>query len=169
MIKPLLDVFRISMLNRIDGSRKEARDHYIAQVMSEPAYFEILVGADFDRKAAAMPIRKIKTGHTFRRAKATLASIEDKLKNRAKNAREPSASLSKLKAEIKDYILLNLTLPDGKLLRNATGAECKRAGGWFNAVGACIKPTQVVDKHMTEDNLRDIRARFYQANKRRAA
>jgi hypothetical protein len=54
-------------------------------------------------------------------------------------------------------ILMNLTLPGGKLLRDATFKECAQAGGWFSRVSKRGKPNQVVGKILTEDQLRAMR------------
>lgn len=60
-------------------------------------------------------------------------------------------------------------MPNGKALRHATGAECASAGGFYAEIGKHLKATQVVDKHMSEANLQDIRARYFQRNEVKAA
>jgi hypothetical protein len=169
MIKPLLDIYRMSMLNRPEGSRKEARDYFIEQMKSDPTYLEMLARNYFDRRAIVMPLRKTDEGYTFQRVDVKVESIEEARERREAAAKRTATAYDERKARLKNIILLDLPMPNGKLLRDATGAECQKAGGFLRAVGACIKPTQVVDKHMTEENLRDIRARFYQANKKRMA
>ena len=164
MIKPLVDVFRMSMLNRPDGSRKEARDHFIAQIKSDPTYLEMLACDYFDRRAATMPLRKTETGYTFQRAGTEAVSIEEVRRKRKASAKRSATMYGEIKAKFRSMVLLDLTLPDGKPLRHATGAECKKAGGFISEVGRHLKGTQVVDKHMTEANLQDMRARFYQTN-----
>jgi len=53
MTKSLHEAFCTSMLNRPSGSLKEARDHFRAQMKSDPAYFEMLARESFDRLEAA--------------------------------------------------------------------------------------------------------------------
>lgn len=78
-------------------------------------------------------------------------------------------AFNEMKAKLRDVILLDLILPNGKALRDATGAECAKAGGFFADVAKAIKPSQVVDRHLSEGDLQNIRARFYQANAKDAA
>jgi len=164
MIKPLFEMFRMSMLNRPEGSRKEARDHFIEQMKTSPEFLEKLAADYFDRKVAVWSLEKAKMGYKFQNKNQAVTSVDDVRKQRAESKKRVDAVFDKINASF-DQILLDLVMPDGKRLRYATGAECQKAGGFYRAVGACIKPTQVVDKHMTEQNLRDIRARFYQRNK----
>lgn len=61
-----------------------------------------------------------------------------------------------IKNQVAQIILLNMTLPSGKLLRDATFKECYEAGGWFIKVSRQGKPNQIVGKTMTEDKLRKL-------------
>ena len=156
------------MLNRLEGSRKEAFNHFIEQMKANPVYLELLAKDYFDRKAAIWKVEKGEMGYRFINKNAAVTDVGDVRRKRAEAAKRAAAELEKINASF-DMILLDLVMPDGKRLRDATGAECQKAGGFLRAVGACIKPTQIVDKHMTENNLRDIWARFYQKNKPRTA
>jgi hypothetical protein len=190
MTKPLFDVFRESMLHNPDGSRKEAQDHFIAAMKSDPAYLEMLALDYFERMAAYHVVRKDTLGHSFVRTEVSQdrnERIRDSLVNRsapppgapsassvetietARRKREESAArtaeaFAELKAKVRNIILLDLELPNGKKLRNATGAECKKAGGFYAEIAKHLKPSQVVDRHMSEADLQSIRARFFQTN-----
>lgn len=61
-----------------------------------------------------------------------------------------------IKDQVAAVILLNLTLPSGKLLRDATFKECYEAGGWFIKVSRAGKPSDVVGKALSEEDLRAL-------------
>lgn len=49
--------------------------------------------------------------------------------------------------------LLDMLMPDGKKLRDATFADCRRAGGFFFQISAKGKPNEVVGQKLCEDDL----------------
>lgn len=59
---------------------------------------------------------------------------------------------------IKGNILMDITLPNGKKLRDATFAECSAAGGWFKSLAVKGKPSEIVGKTLTEQDLQKHRA-----------
>lgn len=59
-----------------------------------------------------------------------------------------------LKARVANVVLLDLVLPNGKTLREATGADCARAGGWFAAISKAVKPKQIVGEVLSEAQLK---------------
>lgn len=66
-------------------------------------------------------------------------------------------AVAALVSQVRNVVLLDLKLPNGKKLRNSTFAECSAAGGWFKMVATKGKPSQVVGAVLTEDELRGIR------------
>jgi hypothetical protein len=62
-----------------------------------------------------------------------------------------------LKQQIVQLVLLDLMLPNGKVLREATGADCAKAGGWFAAIAKKVKPKQVVGAVLSEEQLQAMR------------
>lgn len=178
MTKPLFDVFRATMMANASGSRKEAQEAFVAQMQSDPAYLETLATDYFERMAAVWTVRS-EADHTaaFGRTDVSQDKVERMSHPRSKSrsvalvrrtkeetVARTNAGLAEMKANIRGIILLDLVLPNGKALRDATGAECAKAGGFFTEVSKAIKPTQVVDRHLAEGDLQNIRARFYQAN-----
>lgn len=169
MTKPLFDVFRATMMEATADSRKQAQDTFVERMKDEPAYLEILARDYFDRMAAVWTVRTEAPGRTtFERVSHTVASGKPPatLVRRTKEeaALRTSTAFEEMKAKVRGVILLNLVLPNGKALREATGADCAKAGGFFTEVAKALKPTQVVDRHLTESDLQNIRARFFQAN-----
>lgn len=70
---------------------------------------------------------------------------------------EAEQQVQSLKEQIKNIVLLDLVLPGGKKLRDATFAECEQAGGWLAKVAKKGKSNQVVGKTLTEKQLRAIK------------
>lgn len=72
-----------------------------------------------------------------------------------------SANIQREARQIADrvvnVVLMNLTLPSGKVLRDATFKECARAGGFFLRVAKKGKPQQIVGKTLTEADLQALR------------
>jgi hypothetical protein len=190
MRKPLFDVFRDAMMRKPTGTRKEALDHFLGKVKADPAYLDELALDYFERMSSSWAAREAPQGFTFgrtpeseqriertRQTRETNAGltvvageeIDRRRKARAESAARSAGALADLKARIRDVVLLDLILPNGKALRDATGADCAKAGGFYAAVAKHLKPTQVVDKHLSEANLQDIKARYFQRNAARTA
>lgn len=178
MTKPLFDVFRAVMMDTASGSRKESQDAFIKRMKSDRAYLEMLATDYFERMAAVWTVRtETPDSKAFMRTEVSQDKVERMSGPRAEvvpvalvrrtkqeaQARTANA-LAEMKAKVRGVILLDLVLPNGKALRDATGAECAKAGGFFAEVAKTIKPTQVVDRHLKEADLQNIRARFYQSN-----
>lgn len=53
-------------------------------------------------------------------------------------------------------ILLDMILPTGKALRDSTGKDCAKAGGWFAKLAEQVKPNQTVGAVMSEDQVRKL-------------
>lgn len=97
--------------------------------------------------------------HTF----TNMLSCVDRDKRRGKlrtvhggTAAQRQAAVEQVKERVVNVILMNLTLPSGKLLRDATFKECAAAGGFFARVSKQGKPNQVVGKALTEEKLRAV-------------
>jgi hypothetical protein len=92
--------------------------------------------------------------HTF----TNMLSCLDRDKRRGTVRAVPVAAQRQLVEQVKErvvqVILMNLTLPSGKLLRDSTFKECASAGGFFARISKQGKPNQVVGKTLTEDHLR---------------
>ena len=58
-------------------------------------------------------------------------------------------------------ILMDMELSSGKLLRDATFADCKRESGWLLEVAKSGKPNEVVGRHLTEQQLDSLWRRHY--------
>lgn len=164
MTKGLFDVFRDAMMHNPKGSRKEAQDLFIEQMRSDVVYLDLLARDYFTRMSAAWEVREENLGYSFGRTEVSADKIERASRAREESRTRTASAFAELKARVRDIILLDLTLPDGKVLRHATGAECSKAGGFYAEIAKHIKPQQVVDRHLSEGDLQNIRTRFYQSN-----
>lgn len=164
----LFDAFRHAMLADPKTSRKEAFKHFLETVQSDPRYLENLAEDYFYRMAAQWEPQKIGKEGSFSLVgtPATKRRAELSAEKRAESGERVAKGHEELKAKVRAIILLDLTLPNGKRLRDATGAECAKAGGFYTEVARHLKPTQVVDKHFNEKDLRDIQSR-YEGGRRR--
>lgn len=79
--------------------------------------------------------------------------------------RQKQSLTGKIKAQVKERIqeeaalmLLDLTLPNGKALRDCTGGECaalgKKMGSWLGKLAKAVKADQLVGEVLTEDQVR---------------
>lgn len=156
MIFDLFAAYRRAVMHKTNPTRKEAFERFLVELKRDHAALEALAQDYFDRKANSHWQAKEGLGTTFKRIGY----------QHAERTREDfSRDITKIKEAIRNTVLLDMELPNGKLLRFATGAECAKAGGFYSAVAVSIKPTQVVDKHLTETDLQNIRARYFQVNK----
>lgn len=53
-------------------------------------------------------------------------------------------------------ILMDFPLPNGKALKDATGKECAKLGGWLGAIGSTIKPNQRVGQALSEADVQKL-------------
>lgn len=57
-------------------------------------------------------------------------------------------------------LLLEMILPNGKLLRDCTGKECaalaKKMGGWLAKVAEKVKPSQIIGEVLSEADVRRL-------------
>ena len=53
-------------------------------------------------------------------------------------------------------MLLDMILPTGRSLRESSGEDCERAGGWLSQVAKKIQPGQIVGDVMTEEQVRRL-------------
>lgn len=183
MTKSLFDAFRDAMLANPIGSRKEAMDRFVETMKSDPEYLDKLAIDYFERMAASWAVAGDEHDHSFTRTKVSkdkggrisealtgkpkrkLVPRRSLLSERASSRKRSEDALNEMRKRIPTVTLLDLAMPDGKLLRDSNGADCRKAGGFYAEIAKHIKPTQVVDRHLSEGDLQNIRARFYQANK----
>jgi hypothetical protein len=58
--------------------------------------------------------------------------------------------------EAAGIILMNLVMPNGKMLKDSTFAECADIGGWYAKIASRVAPEEVVGNVLSEEQLRKI-------------
>jgi hypothetical protein len=79
------------------------------------------------------------------------------LDNRQKPKTTPSDAKNRvaaikevIKAKATEMVLLDFVMPGGAMLRDSTGADCARAGGWLANIAKVVKKDQIVGKVLSE-------------------
>lgn len=156
----LFEAFRRAMLSNPKGSRKEQYTEFMETVRSDPGYLDLLAEDYFYRQAQTWETREIEPGsHAIVGTPAMQRRVERSAEQRAESAKRTAKMQEELAATIRPFIFLEMEMPNGKKLRNCTGAELAKFGGAFLEMSTYLKPTEVVDKHLSEKNLRDIFSR----------
>lgn len=58
-----------------------------------------------------------------------------------------------IKAAATRMVLLEMILPNGKPLKDCTGKDCAKAGGWLAAIAGKVKPAQKVGLVLSEEDI----------------
>jgi hypothetical protein len=143
------DILRSAIRDNPQGSELEVRERVWYAVKSDPEVFRLLFDNWFNANWSQYEVVQ-QPGSTaiLRRSRRSRQSFQE--------AKEKLVEVAKARViQAAPTILLNLTLPTGKALRDATFAECRQAGGFFAAIGR-VRKAGVVGKHLTEKDLANI-------------
>jgi len=61
-----------------------------------------------------------------------------------------------VKTKLQDRALLDLMMPNNKVLGQCTGAECKSFGGWFQQLAKAVLATKKVAETLSEAQVRKL-------------
>jgi hypothetical protein len=118
-----------------DATRDDLEEMYLAKAKKKSALVDEALRRAFDNDLA----RVQQPARPQRRTSATdVAAVAD---------------------NVKSIVLLDLILPTGKALRDSTGKECNRAGGWLMKVAERVGDRGVVGEKLSEADLAAIFAR----------
>lgn len=67
-----------------------------------------------------------------------------------------SATTAVIKERATRMVLLDMVMPNGKALRDCTGRDCQRVGGWLSKIAAKIKPGEKVGAKLSEAQVRRL-------------
>jgi hypothetical protein len=153
----LFDAFLNALKRNPESSRKEAFEAFLETVRSDPAYIVALADDYFYRMEAQWRNQQdARTGSysvvatPAKQRRAEVAASKDRI----------AKAKEELAEKIRPFIWLEMEMPNGKKLRHCTGAELAQFGGAFLAISKELKPNQVVDKHLSEQDIRNIASRF---------
>lgn len=74
----------------------------------------------------------------------------------AEQATQVRAALADHIEQAATIVLLNLMMPNGRTLGDSTGADCKRFGGWFEALAERVPEKRTVASTLSEVQVRRI-------------
>jgi hypothetical protein len=98
----------------------------------------------------------------------TLSALERSEARKASEAREKQAAeeredVTRVKDRVTEHvrkeaekILLDLEMPNGKLLRDCTGKDCTRFGGWYRRLAKSVGPRKLVGAMLSEEEVRKL-------------
>lgn len=156
----VFEAFRRAMLTDPRAARKEAADRFYADIIADPTQVRSVIDAEFYRLAAQWEAREIGPGnHTLAGTPTTTRRAMTAVQRAESKARTASVQ-AEMAATIRPFIWLEMEMPNGKKLRHCTGAELARFGGAFLEMSKHLKPSEVVDRHLSEADLRSIYSRF---------
>jgi hypothetical protein len=69
---------------------------------------------------------------------------------------EVAASTAEMKERARASLVLDLVMPNGKSLRDCTGAYARKCGGVISKIAAKVKPGQLVGQAITEKQAQQI-------------
>lgn len=171
MIKKLSlrELFRNAVLHDVKASRKDAFQYFLNSVKDNSHAIETLALEHFEREYANWRVEKDRTtgSHMLVGTQKTQRRVEVSAELREQRQAERDERVASAVTQVKRVILLDLPMSNGKKARDCTGAELDRMGDAWKEVATHLKPTQVLDKHLSERDLQNIFSR-YETKKRRA-
>lgn len=156
----LLEIFRNAMLHDPNASRKDAFEEYFRHIKDNPSAIRTLALNQFERECASWKVEKLGKSYSLVGTQKTERRAEVSAERRESRRDERERVVQETTAAVRQVILLDLPLSNGKKARDCTGAELDREGSAWKEVATHLKPTQVLDKHLSERDVKNIFARF---------
>lgn len=164
----LFDLFRDSMMGKRKASVREQLDDFLVRVRADPRCLDALAEVYFYSQLRSWTVDETEHGATLIGTPEQKQRSERSKYRKEKSAAKTASVKDAMKSEIRRVILLDVTLPNGKLLRKSTFGDCAKAGGWLTAVSLKGNGNELVTKNLTEAQLQDIWSR-YVSDRMRAA
>lgn len=86
-------------------------------------------------------------------------SREEVRASRSDGVAQRERAVAAIKVRAIQMVLLDMVLPNGKPLRDCTGKDCAKAGGWLSKIAGAIKPTDKVGAALNEEQVRKFYGR----------
>lgn len=97
--------------------------------------------------------QRIKYSTAFRAAlPPTVKEIRVAATKRKQERVQEDVAVSTAKAKIAER-LFNIVTPNGKALRNCTGAECRKLGGWYSKIATKVGSARIVGRVLTAEDV----------------
>jgi hypothetical protein len=91
-----------------------------------------------------------------RKPRKSLAQLAAANKARAERIERAKTKWTDRIHEEAEKLLLDHEAPYGKPLRDCSGKECTRFGGWYQRLGAKVGPRKLVGDVLTEEQVREL-------------
>jgi hypothetical protein len=136
------------------------RDLLITAIKKEKGYIDTAI--EYAASRTVMNTFKPKEEEQIKSAKAAEAKAETRTEAKTDAKTEAKTETkTKLNEHIKTQakiILLDLMMPNGKALRDCTGIDCRKFGGWFGRIADKVGRKKVGDV-LSEKEIRNLRKR----------
>ncbi len=160
IVTKIFKAFRSISLNNPNGSRKELMTSFREKVLADSDMIGTLIDAEYERLARQWQPVETSPGNIVLAATASKTRQVVNTIEKRERAVEQRNAKARVAAAIRPFIWFEMQMPNGKKLRHCTGAELKRFGGIFLEISRHLKPSQVVDRHLEEKDIRNIAARL---------
>lgn len=144
------ELIKDAVQSRPRASEAEIRDVVLEIVKNEEEYFLPIFDYWFANNYRSFFIDELED----------TSPIPPSLKPMRKSNQPTRAEIDSAKEELRP-ILMDHLLSNGKLLRNSTFKECEKEGGWLKEISKYGKPSEVVGKQLTEENLWNLHKRIF--------
>jgi hypothetical protein len=117
-----------------------------AKVIDDPDHVDAMFEYWFANNYRSLIFQKRQERTTPKQREEMKAASKDKVE----------ALKTVIKARATQMVLLDMVMPSGKALRDSTGKDCAKAGGWLAKIAKAIKPSDVVGKVLSEAQIRKM-------------
>lgn len=153
----LLERLRAWRMDNPDGTIATARFDLRKKISAAEVdlLFDNWLNANFDR----VEVKELRPGSFSAVVRSRRSSDPDKKQREAVIA---NRLLTKVRSNLFDEFAARIwdtALPNGVVLRDATGKDMKHATGWFAELGKRLKPTEKVAKKFSTKQLFDLSQR----------
>jgi hypothetical protein len=153
----LLAKLREWRLSNIDGTIAQARNDLRKALTSDEVdlLFDNWLNANFDR----IEVHEIKPGSLVATVRARRSVDPDQQRRMDVIARRVATRVKDNLFEDFAERIWNTALPNGIVLRDATGKDLAHATGWYAEIGKRLKPRELVRKKFTTRQLFELSQR----------
>jgi hypothetical protein len=142
--KSVRDLLAEIVTSSPQASDKVLLEKFVEHLREDDDYFLAAAEYAFDNALRAL------------RREQTQPTVIQKAKRAAQKAADAVAH-AKLVSRIKSkVVLLNLQTPNGKKLRDCSGAECRHLGGWYARIASEVAANKLVGDVLSEQQVRAL-------------
>lgn len=156
--RKLFIAFTNALRSSNSGTREDQRAHFIETMRSDQSYLVLLADSFFDREYAKWKTEEV-AGSTQVVGTSPVQDRAEAARHKRDRTERVGQLLVKVAKRYVDMVTLDLIMPNGKRLRDCTGAEIHRFGGIYINIAKTIKPTQVLGNYINAAELAAVVSR----------